>query len=78
VLPWLGAGPLSTRLIALPLLATGALLAVALVRLRATPLRRPASPAARPAGCATCSCGGAAGCAADPAGPGARPGTMDG
>ena len=77
-LPWLSAGPLSTRLIALPLLATGALMAVATARLHAIPLRRPTSSADRPAGCATCSCGGAAGCAPESAGPGARPDTMDG
>ena len=77
-LPWLSAGALSARLIALPLLATGALTAVATVRLRGTSLRRPASSADRPAGCATCSCGGSAGCSVESAGPGARPGTMDG
>jgi len=77
-LPWLSAGPLSTRLIALPLLATGALMAVATARLQATPLRRPTSSGGRQAGCSACSCGGAGGCAPEPAGPGARPGTMDG
>jgi len=76
-LPWIGAGPLSTRLIALPLLATGVLMAVATVRLRATPVHRPTGFADRPAGCATCTCGGA-GCPSESAGPGARPGTMDG
>jgi hypothetical protein len=76
-LPWLTAGPLPTRLIALPLLLTGALMAVATARLRTTPLPLRRTAAARPAGCATCSCSRADVCAAEPAGSGSHRDTMD-
>ncbi len=79
-LPWITAGPLATRLIALPLLLTGALMAVATVRLRSTPLPRRRTAAERPAACVTCACACAtsAECLAGSVHPGSGAGTMEG
>jgi hypothetical protein len=77
MLPWLTAGPLPTRLIALPLLLAGALMAVATARLRTSPLPHRRTAAARPATCAACSCSTAGVCEAAPAGAGSRPDTVD-
>lgn len=75
-LPWVTAGPLAARLIAVPLLLAGLLAAWVVIRVRALPAGpvrtpRPAGTAGtgtggQPAGCGGCACGGA-GCAAEDA-----------
>ena len=64
LLPWVTMGPLPVRLVALPLLLAGALVAVVAVRVR-TVLARP-RPSAPPVErrCDGCVCGTGGGCAA--------------
>jgi hypothetical protein len=64
-LPWVTAGPLAARLIALPLLLAGVLVSVVAVRVR--PVAPAPAPAAAPAPlverrCDGCVCGVAGGC----------------
>lgn len=63
LLPWVTAGPLPARLIALPLLLVGVLVAVAAVRIRSVlPRPRPSAPPVERR-CDGCVCGIAGGCA---------------
>lgn len=65
VLPWVSGGPLSVRLLALPLLAAGVFLGAAAFRLHRTlpPMPDAASADTRPAACAGCACGASGGSA---------------
>ena len=71
LLPWVTAGPLSARLVALPLLLAGALLVVLTARVgtMVPQLRRSAPPVERR--CDGCVCGTTGGCAALSGGSGA-------
>jgi hypothetical protein len=76
LLPWLTDGPLPVRLVALPLLLTGAGVAAVAVRLRSvlpTPVRpRPSAPPVERA-CDGCACGGGGRGAATAQQPPAKP-----
>ena len=62
LLPWVTAGPLPARLVALPLLLAGALVAVVAVRVRSVvPQPRPSAPPVERR-CDGCVCGIAGGC----------------
>jgi len=70
-LPWITWGPLATRLVALPLLLVGALMAATCARLRTIRITHAPRAAERPA-CATCACGTPGVCRAEPAETGPR------
>ena len=70
LLPWLTAGPAAARLVALPLLLAGVLVAVAAVRVRTALVARPSAPPVERR-CDGCVCGTSGGCAALSGGPGA-------
>jgi len=76
-LPWITWGPLATRLVALPLLLVGALMAATCARLHTIRITHSPRAAESPA-CATCTCATAGVCQAEPAGTGAPPDSMDG
>jgi hypothetical protein len=64
LLPWVTAGPLPARLVALPLLLAGALVAVLTARVGTmVPQLRPSAPPVERR-CDGCVCGTAGGCAA--------------
>lgn len=66
LLPWVTAGPWLVRLLGLPLLLAGLLVAGAALRVRAVPQARQQAPSAPPVerGCDGCVCGIGGGCAA--------------